>query len=468
SDEDGNRIDSAGNVLGADGEVIRKSADFTEGIIHLPTPDWLSTRLVGNKGDFTVRKSSLNTIFQGEPFFLPSVGPLVQYPVNEVLVNAFPEFADNPVAKYILPTGTNANSNPIAQTAPSTARNLWTALATDLNDDRFAQTYMKLMADEINAQESGQAPQRSAAELQKLVTNRARNWYLVSALGSFSGFTVTPTSRLEYWRNEYRRYQREYAGDAKQKFYDDHPDYFEATISLSENETGITATDESWRAAEKYSAEIKANPEYGWMFVGAENMVPGFDAGVYTAQKALGQRTTKDPGEALRDMEIQRGWLRYQRVAGALELKLQEREEHGGSGSLSAKSNSDLKAIKDKFVSTLADENPAWANAYEAGGTGSAIGEFLRTAMQAVADRPELADRADFQTLFSYIALRRQVQQELADRGLTSLNANDATDLRDAWVTSVQRLVRNDVGFEQMYTRARLERDDLTLMRDSE
>ncbi|NTW40656.1 MAG: hypothetical protein HGA44_12345, partial [Cellulomonadaceae bacterium] len=47
TDEDGNRIDSAGNVLGADGEVIRKSADFTEGIIHLPTPDWLSTRLVG-------------------------------------------------------------------------------------------------------------------------------------------------------------------------------------------------------------------------------------------------------------------------------------------------------------------------------------------------------------------------------------------------------------------------------------
>jgi len=482
-DNDGNRILKNGDVVNADGEVIRKSTDFTEGYILIGLPEWISSWTTGRAGasdTVKISKGSLNVIFQGDPFWLPGPGPMAAVPANEIALKAFPEAWDDQNAggallRYLLPfgldqgqrtTGIGAVDRAIDQSTPMWAQNLRTLLAGDFSDDRFAQTYAMLMAEEVNAERNGESERRSQAELEKLVMNRTRNWYLLRVLGSEAPFSTQPTGRLEYWRQEWQRYQRQYGGEARDRFYADYPDYFEASISLSANEAGITATDESWNEASKYMDQIRANKEYGWMWVGAANLAPGFDAGVYTAQKDRGLRGTKDPIEAFNDLQVNKGWYDYQRLQGALQLKLDERKGNGYSGSITAASNADLKQIRDEALAELTRENPQWASAYEKGGQGKSALEFLRTAAQAVQDNPELGNRSDFKTLGEYLIARQAMQAKLAERsaagGSASLDAQANADLKEIWDDFMTELVNRDLGFQQMYNRGGLDRDDLT------
>ena len=476
-DKDGNRILGNGDVVDSEGNVVRRSLDWTEGDIVIPvSSDWLREKT--GQDSFKVSKGSLNVIFQGEPWWLPGPGPLASIPVNEVALNAFPEAVDDKgptgaVLRFFLPfglesggstvrTGVGAVDRAADQALPMWAKNLMSGIAASHDDDRFAQTYAELLAAEMNAQRLGQTPVKSKAETQKLVSNRARNWFFLRFLGSEAPFSTRPESRIAFWRDEYQRYRRVYGGDAQQQFFTDHPDYFEAAISLSFNETGIAATDEAWDVEKKFAADIKANPKFGWMYVGAKNLTPGFDAGVYTAQKAQGLRTTKDPQQAVTDLQVSKGWFDYQRLAAVVNAKLYERKGQGGSASLSASSNADLADLRAGAVAALKADNPAWADAFEKGGTSGSVGEFFRAADEAVKSRPELADRPDFQTLQQYRTAREVLKEVLAQRGLKSIRAEGASDLAEAWDALVQDLVESDLGFEQMYTRGRLDADDLT------
>lgn len=467
-DNDGNRIMPNGDVVDGEGNVVRKSADWTEGYILIGVPEWLPDWANPGGGDnVKINKGSLNVIFQGDPFWLPGPGPLAAIPANEIVKRAFPEAWDDETAqgailRYILPYGLD-EEGPLAQAMPMWAKNLKTAITADTDDDRFAQTYAMLMAETQNEVRRGELEPMSQAELEEMVHNKARNWWFLRVLGSQAPFSTQPTSRMEFWRQEWQRYQRTYGGEARNKFYEDYPDYFEASISLSANESGIVATDESWNETEKYLGEIKANPEYGWMYVGAANVAPGFDAGVYTAQKFQGLRSTKDPVDAFTDVQVNKGWFDYQKVRGQIDLKLEERKEQGGSSALSAKANSDLKAIWDEALDALKSQNAQWADAFEGGGSGGKPAlQFLRQAAQATIDRPELAERSDFQALESYMQVRAVMQQKLLEREAQSLDAQSNEDLKVLWDEFTAYLRSQDIGFDQMYTRGRLDRDDLT------
>lgn len=474
-DQDGNRILKNGDVVDSDGNVIRQSSDWTEGSIIIPMPQWLPKWAdPGEGGAVKISKGSLNVIFQGDPFWLPGFGPLVAIPTNEVAKRAFPELyaagtdPDRPVddttaiagalLRHVLPMGLT-DENVLSQTAPAYGKNLWEAF---MGGERFDQTYAMLMAEEVNAQNLGERPQMTQAELESTIANRTRNWYLLRFLGSQAPFSTQPTSRLDFYRQEYQRYQREYGGEAKERFYEAYPDYFEASISLSANETGITATDDSWNMVEQYRGEIKANPKYGWMFVGAANMEPGFNSGVYTAQKAEGLRGRKDPREAFVDLQESQGWLEYQKLDLVITNALQERKEQGGSAALTATSNADIKAARDEMLMGLKQDNVQWANAYDSSGSGESIDEFFRTADQAMADRPELRQRSDFQLLSEYRQMRAIVKEYLAQQGLSSLSSEAATPIREIWEEMLFEMAESDIGFQQMYTRAGLDRDDLT------
>lgn len=337
-----------------------------------------------------------------------------------------------------------------------------------LKDEPFQQTYAKLMADELNAIRNDGRPMPSQAKLSKLIENRTRNWYLIQGLSSEAGFQVQPTSRLEFWRNEFHNYRRELGPDAPEAFYRDFPDYFEATITLSVNETGLNATDDSWREAVKYRDDINTNLKYGWLYAGAANMAPGFDNGVYTAQQAAGWRSQKSPAEAAKENVVSQGWIQYRDFAGLLNTKLETRKANGGKITITAKSNADLKDYRDKFVDQLTRENPAWREDYDATGSGSSLREFFDVTEQAKKDHPELAKRGDFEALAKYREGRAIVQDQLANVGLRSLDSYEATSIREAWETWVANLVNSDLGFQQMYQRARLETDDLSVVAENE
>jgi hypothetical protein len=470
-DNDGNRIMRNGDVIEQKtGKFLRHSADPTEGFLVFTIPEWIPA-WAGASADVRVSRSSLNVVFQGNPPWLPGPGPLASIPANEMMTRAFPEFfpdvfnrapelVDTIPGQFILPYGTDA-SDPFYQMEPMWAKNLITAIRQNFNDDRFAQTASALMADEVqHERETGNYLTQS--ELEQLIRTRARNWYILKFFGSELPFSTQPTSRLEYYRTEWQRYQRDYGSDAKQKFFDDYKEFFDASISLSVNKTGITATDDAWDASLPYVKDIRADLANGWIYTGAANLVPGFDPGVYTAEKARGWRDTKDPIQAFEEVQVNKGWFDYQKVANAIQLKLETRKASGGHASITANGNADLLKLRDDFVAQLTATNKPWANAYEAGGSGTAVGAFLRKAAEIARDHPELAARGDFQALEKYATVRRAVRAKLDERGIKSIFSSGAADLKEYLDAYSLQLVNSDIGFGQMYSRGHLDRDDMT------
>lgn len=467
-DKDGNRILVNGDVINEDGETIRRSSDPTEGYIVLPIPRFIADRM-GADDTVRIAKSALNVTFQGEPFWLPSAGPLVTVPVNWASNKMIPELVDLEVdvggkkvgiGRYFLPYGPEPSS--LSQTVPMWMRNaisVTRAIEATGGDSRVDQTYATILATRAGEINRGEAEPMTQGELMDYAQNATRNWWIMRFMSNWMGFTAQPQSRMAFWQEKFRQYRREYGADADERFYQDYPDYYEATISLSVNETGIAATDETWNATQQYKREIRHNPEYGWMYVGAANTAPGFAEGVYTAQQAAGFRTTKNPAQAYEDTQVSRGWREYTRFQNAVNEELAAREAAGGPKSLTANANRDVKAIRDRFIADLKESNMHWANQFEQGGTAASVNEFFRVAIDAVADRPELGQRSDFLALQEYMRMRNAVRAELDARGLASIESPDAEDVAEIWDQFTSRLVESDIGFEQMWNRAGLDRD---------
>lgn len=464
-DENGNQILVNGDIVNSEGEVIGSQGDPTQGTIVIPIPKWLGgermSEWLGGTNELRISKSSLNVTFQGEPFWLPSMGPLATIPANIASNEMFPDLADSKVGKYLLPFG--PDEDPMAQAIPMWMKNLQTAYQQNPQDARFANTYATILATKMGEIERGEAEPMTEKELREYTANAARNWWIMRFFSNYFGYSAIPTSRMDFYVNEFRRLKSEYGyREGTDRFMEQYPDYAEATISLSFNETGIVATDETWDNSKRYESEITANPQYGWMYVGAANMAPGEQsAGVYTAQRERGWRTTKTPQQAYADTRIQSGWRDYTRVQNAINEELARREAAGGKKSITANANRDLWEYRLRFVTELKADNPEWAGVYEQGGTAESIDSFFRAAANAAESNPELAGRSDFRALDSYLQVRDAVREELARRGLSSIDSRGAEDLKEYWGNFTAELVASDIGFEQMYNRGGLERDTL-------
>lgn len=419
---------------------------------------------VDGAGAWTIRKDSFNLVFSGEPWWAPGFGPLVQVPANEIVKRAFPEAVDDNTAlgkvlRLFLPFNVQ-DENAGEQIVPAWAKRLNAAWGiTEGGEDQFAQTYALLYAQEtVRRRQAGLEPPTKAE-----VNQLTRNWFFARAFAAGAlPVSGTPQPVLQFYVEEARRYRRDYGRDWQEKFYEDYPDYYEMSISLSENTTGVEATEQAYNAAQRWRPFIAENPEYGWFFVGPDN-VPGFDAGVYAAQSSLsiglGERGTwrdrKDPGEAMQDVQAEKGWMEYRSVSTELQLALEER----GLTSLNQRGAEDLAAIKRDFIDELKQENPAWATAFGQRDTQKVEG-FLRMAVDSMEKDSRLAARADMVALQDYLAVREDIRQVMAERGTGSLDNEVNADLREIWDEFTTAWVQENLGAEQMFQRV-LEADDL-------
>lgn len=493
-DENGHLIDAYGNVIDQDGNVVGK-AGIWDGYIILPLPDAPlpgGGRLHEWAGASSLRiaKNAANVIFQGDPWVLPGPGPIMAVPANELIVRMFPEWwgtegepetFTQQVMRYLLPYGPTSDSM-LEQFMPS-----WARAARDVIEQdgrRVDQVYAQLYMEQLNLERRGLADPLSESERIDLIARRTRNWTLLRLMGTQVPFSFTPQSRLSWYKSEYDRYRREDPATAEERFLADYPEFFDVAISLTANETGLTATDESWNAVQRYRSDIAKNPEFGWFFAGAENLTGGFNQGVYHAQfrNRIGPgtsttfRSRRDPLEVARDAMVEQGWREYQQVNQAIQLKLEE----AGLRSLSAKGAEPLRLLKQQFVADLSARNPDWAADYGAGGSAEArVEEFLNFAVRALRSHKDLQRRGDMLALTEYLEVRGAVREALADRfdpgwrerrlpdgrpapmPTFSINRQDAADLKAIWDDFTAHLIARDLGFEQMWSRV-LEHDDLT------
>lgn len=159
-DSNGNRVDAEGVhwLKNPDGSWHKLDANNKDDAAligdgeYVMLPASILGGLTGQK-DFRINKKSFNITFQGEPWWLPGAGPMVQIPVNELVKNSFPEEADNPVIKYLLPYGATDDS-PLKQALPGWVRQVGNSGLVGKSQDYY-NVYAQLTAQEMSLQQAG-------------------------------------------------------------------------------------------------------------------------------------------------------------------------------------------------------------------------------------------------------------------------------------------------------------------------
>jgi hypothetical protein len=475
TDEYGNRVDENGNRYDIYGNLVPESSP-TYGKNQFVT---LPFKLLsgGRIPDVTLRREGLNTAFQGENWYLPGFGPMVQIPTNWLLQKFAPTFADSGVGKLILPFGIT-NDSPEWQVAPSWARNLANAF-DDSSQDNLNQ-FSLYMQQEITNYKLGK---RKTLPTTDEIAGMVKNHFLLKMLsGAFAPVNVTPKGDLDFYHTVATNFRQLYGStwpdsipEAQRtneqyweyKYRQEFPDYYLMTISLSVSNDGIAATPAGHRAQEKYRGDIAQSPEYGALFAGVDSQYGDdadhkFSQGAYTWQQqqigdgqTLQFRGEKSPVDAIKQANVSEGWRQYQSFMTGLDSIMQE------YGITSLRKAPGLSKMKDAYVAYLSSQNDDWAAAFGQHNTSKSV-EMLKTAVEFMDRHPEVKDRADMQAIQQYLTLREQFRGALAQAGVKSIDASKvANTIAPAWDEAMNTLKQSSIGFEQEFNRW-LANDDLS------
>jgi hypothetical protein len=507
TDEYGQRIDANGNHYALDhpGTLVTDPSRIgNRDMLTIPLgflPDGLK-KFFGSGDQLRIDKKSFNIIFQGDPWWLPGFGPLVQVPANQIIKNYYPEAADNPVIHALLPFGTT-NDSPLTQALPAWAKHFKNAYPEFFGtSDQWREQMDIEMRQEWTDYLNGNGP--DPRKDMDGIANRVRNrFFLRGVIGLGAPVTMTPSNELQMYLDQahlYRaqygdpqsnpayqallpQYEAKYGKDARgrlvidhpefkdwlTKFREDYPKYFDMAISISTNDSGLNATDAAVSAAKKYRSVIALHPEYGWMIAGEDNafgLTPDkqFSQADYNYELATpgapGSKTNlrnfEDPSSALEKAEVQKGWASYQIARTKLNIAMEQQ----GIKSLREARAKPLKEAWDGYVGQLESYNQYWGQAYLTRNTGKAV-DMMNAALDAMGANKELAERPDMKVMAAYIQSRSIMQGILAQRGLGGLNTQANDDLGIAWDAYVQQLRQKNPAFEQMWIKG-LEADDLS------
>lgn len=461
-DENGNRVDAEGNRYeSSTGRKLDPKKDAVligkRELVTLPAG---VLKGITGADKMKIDKNSFNIVFQGDPWWLPGAGPLVQVPVNEVVKKSFPEAATNPIIAAVLPMGVSDNTV-AEQLMPSWVRQAKNAFVQDSQD--FANVQAMLLAQETARYNNGERGPIKAGE----ISDMARNWFILRAVtANASPVSMSPTPKAQFYIDQAHIYRQKYGQDWQEKFYQDFPQWYEMSLSLSNNETGIVASLNAVDAAKKYRKEIADNPQYGWMFVGPDNQygqTPGtaFNQAAYAwEQQSIGYGQSKSfrgkssPQEALAKAQASKGWIQYQSIMTKLNLVLEDRGLH----SFQQKGAEDLADLKKQAEEILGSQNDAWRQDFLSTDSGKVV-NMLDAAKTAMSNNAELAKRPDMVAIGRYMQMRTAIQGILAGRPKHSLDDPGNADVKALWDQGTSLLRSGNIGFEQAWNRV-LQHDD--------
>lgn len=448
--------DSEGNVIkdgktwdASTGKPITDPAYRGSGSF-ITLPSWLSP--VPGGGNLQIRKDSFNIVFQGEPWWLPGVGPLVQVPTNAIARRVWAEDVDdNPILKFILPYGTTTDPASV-QVMPGWAKQVRNAFG---DTEQNAQVYAMLAAQEYAKTGKEPSPDK--------IKSMTRNWFILrAASANVAPVSVTPSPKLQFYIDEAHRMRAAGDIDWQDKFYEQYPEYFEMSLSMSVNNTGIVASERAFDATKRYRKWIAQAPELGYMFVGADN-VGAFDPGVYDWQKgttvspgsSMTFRGGKDPQKAYEDARTQRGWIEYNKSMMWLDTQVKAR----GLRSLRQRGAEDLLQTRNDYIEAMRKDNVAWAKDFDQRDSGK-VKRGIELAFRAMREEPTLARQGHMQALVRYMQGRDWIRAQLDARDRKSLDDPSNADLAATWEQYTGSLRESNLGFEQLWNRL-LESDDL-------
>ncbi|MGN6127880.1 MAG: hypothetical protein ACTHON_15065 [Humibacter sp.] len=483
-DADGNHVARDGYSYTIDpktGKAVKKLVPKSERYIVGRVPRWLIKSPIGvamgvepASGKFRLSQNSANLVTQGDPWFNPGTGPIVQIPVN-ALVKDKPKAAELARHLQILPFGPQNGgpfgTGPAGEAAsfflPSTVKNFLTSF--DTSDERYQAVKLQIMQRAAYEHENLGKPMPSA----KKIADMTRNYWLFSAASAFMQPMATQKAdKYQFYRDQYNALRRINPLTADDEFLKRYSEsYFIFAQSQSKNESGIPATAKAVELSKKYGHLIEANPELGALVVGPEGDGP-FSPEVYSYQLntpltpggAEMQRTKMSAADAMTENQRRLGWSKYTAVMNDLNAKLRNR----GLKSFNDKGAEDLSLTKKAITAMwsqplLPDGSPnpyyndAWSkdfSSYDSLKYDRLIPGLTSVANSELADDP---NRSDLRSLKTYLLARTAVnmilQRRAAAGGKKTLTAQSNADMAHARPRIVDLQIEKDPRFGDLHSR---------------
>jgi hypothetical protein len=501
-DMDGNSIDSEGYAYiptyptGPDGlpdfskkpTVTKRQVPKAERYIVTRVPKWVAESPLGKAfniteagGKLALSQNSMNMVTQGDPWFSPGLGPVVQIPVNE-FVKDKPRAAEVAREVGILPFGVQGGTlfgdNVFGRTAtlatPAAFRNFITAY--DTTDQRYQQIKLQVLQREIydftQAHDGRRPSEAEIGSMQKKAADKTKSYWLFSAASSFLQPMATQRKDpFQFYRDQYNALRRQNPLAADDQFLERYGESFFVFAQESSTSSGIPPTMKAVELSEKYAKYLAQNPELASLVIGPEGNGPfSREAYAYQLNNPLVpggeemQRSKLSADEALKENQRRLGWAKYTSRMNGLGAQLRQAgfETYADAGA------EDFAAQKKAYTSLYAEPlypdgsvnpyyNAEWSKDFftqDRRKYDRLIPAFTALAHSELAQQPI---RSDLRVLQQYLGGRKALVSELSNRkaaGLAStLGANANADLRSQWIRFTDQLIEADTRFGDLYHR---------------
>jgi hypothetical protein len=455
----------AGIATDANGNPVPADKASMNDYIWLNVPNGLKHLPFIGKGlesldQMGIQKKSLDVVFQGDAQV--PVGPYVSMPVSAIVKNQ-PSYEQS--LKWAIPFGPDRKA--FYGLLPGWAKRQLVE-SSGQSDPQYANSYALIYQTEMHkSRENGTLPKTPAQleQFEKHIKDLTNSyWNMRTVANLVLPFAPTFKSPYKYYIDKYNQYQVTYGKDAQAQFWKDYgDDFFDFTMSLSKNNTGIGSTVTDVQNAQKYSDLVsqisKVNPQMVGIVTSAGRGTYQFSQAAYQWELSnkvspsgdLTFRGTNDPAEAIKQNKIQLGWIKYRNVMNQVDAVMQSR----GLTSLNQSGAGDLKALKKQAVADLAKQNHDWALDYmdPNGAKGAQVRDVFKTILN---DPKFMADHGQDTTWKSvrlYLEVQDQVEKVLANRKVKGIDAKYNADLKFALDTAANKLKHDDIGFGDLYDR---------------
>ena len=462
---------------------ITKIPFIGKGLESFTTPQGKAGEGVEITGGFGIPKASLDIVFQGGMDVLymkgnPNVfsdifpvGPYVGVPVSEI-VKRQPSLEES--FKWALPFGPTKNA--ASGFLPTWFQRLQTRFA-DQSDPQFANSFQLIYnTEQQKAKRNGLPP----VDPNKILKMTRDYWLMRTAANLIMPFAPRFDTPYRFYMDKSREYKRVYGINADAQFFQDFPEFFSFSASLSSNPTGVQSSVQAVDSIKKYGGLVgelaKIEPKLVGLVV---NNPSGYDFSQAAYRYLYGKKVSPDspekflssqsPAEAQKKNEAEKGWIQYNKFMNIIDGELKNR----GLTSVQQNGAEDLKIVKDSFIQKLSiqtdnDGKPIF---------NSKVGDFARTAWyddyldsdgsktnRIVAGLSKILDNEKFmkdnknsptwKSVSVYFDIRKSMASELMKRDVKSINAKANIDIRYAYDAVISKLKKDDpLGFAYLYDR---------------
>lgn len=452
-------------VVDENGQRIGRGADSDGVFIAVPLG------ALGRKtgvSEYRIRLDAINSIAQGDTWWLPGVGPSVSVAAAYSLGSGkiiSREAAldivdtDSTLGKAILKSvflgGEVPTSSPgdLAQsTLPGWVRTTYTQ-AFGSGKIRTRQTSFNYYVAEALAsgKQLNQSDYEKLWERADRSANAAAMVRVIASAGT--GMTGNATVDGQFYADQLHvisaMQPAERGGLTPEEFFaKEFPEAADLDWSITKNETGIVASVNAAKAESRLQPLLKqpTNKQFGWMVLGRENMVETeFSRTAYAMQRTDGNRTYLSADEAQIESQAAVGW----RQLNAWSQQISDQLVTAGADPSAVEDTKEYRAARKAIREYLVQTNPAFAKV-----TAEVSGSWDQNynAARRFSSEGPLKNRADMVAFRTYDEARAEV---MAQYGIASFSGKSAEydQAREVMRQVGSQLAKQDLGFQQMWDR---------------